>query len=357
LKNGANPNATIEGATPLLNHAVRVANVAITDLLLRYGARPNFVVDGQTPLSIANIGSESPSNSAEYRANLAQIRKLLLDHGADPDYLRRSRISFTRVGWNYELPQWTRDPNGLNRYTLFEMLSGLTRNKLEFADLERVEIERIDPTNANSSTIQVNLTGALESGSCTNDISLQWGDRIVIREREHVLGETWNFPEELRDLLEKCGTRRVQIVVKGATNTVVLKPRAVAYYEAGGASRRVVGLPSAPKAGEQDRTLSTFRLKDVIFSANVLRTSSDLSRVRVTRTEALTKTRNEWTFDLTQTEPIQPSANVSGFQPMRPPIAASIPGGLPPSEASRVTPYEHDLWLRDGDLIEIPEKR
>ena len=74
---------------------------------------------------------------------------------------------------------------------------------------------------------------------------------------------------------------------------------------------------SAPK------TLSGFRLRSVMLQANVLRVSSDLSRVKVRRTDPKTKQVQELLFDL-----------------------ATTPANNDPS----------DLWLQDGDIIEVPER-
>ena len=79
----------------------------------------------------------------------------------------------------------------------------------------------------------------------------------------------------------------------------------------------------------------TFRLKEVVYGANVLRASSDPTRVRVIRREA--NQTNEWVIDLTR-------------------VATSGEWNSPgSSQQSKLWP-QHDLWLRDGDLIEVPEK-
>jgi hypothetical protein len=65
-----------------------------------------------------------------------------------------------------------------------------------------------------------------------------------------------------------------------------------------------------------------FRLKDVLTQANVVRLSSDLTRVKVRRADSKLGPQ-EYIFDL-----------------------------------SEGAPYDNrtDLWLRDGDAIEVPEK-
>jgi hypothetical protein len=65
----------------------------------------------------------------------------------------------------------------------------------------------------------------------------------------------------------------------------------------------------------------TFGLSYVVNNCGFLLTTSDLSRVRVRRTDPVTGQKRKWTFDLTQ--PVDPA---------------------------------NDLWLRDGDEIEVPDK-
>jgi ankyrin repeat protein len=370
LKSGANPNATTEGgAAPLLYPAVVNGNApAAVALLLNYGAQPNFIINGETPLSIAKRVTENGGINQPDRLKFGQIHKLLLEHGADENYLRRSKISFTRIGWQNEITQWTQEPKGLNSYTLFELFTTLDRATLVFADFDHVEIERLAATNSTVNTLTVNFTEAMESGSCSNDVKLRWGDRVVIRERDHSLSAQWDPPDSMQDLLEKCGTRRVQIIVKGITNSVVLKPLVSAFIQPNGQRvPRKVPQNSITQGEQGERTLSVFRLKQVILEAKVLRTSSDLSNVRVRRLDPMTKVPQESKFDLTRTEPYATAGTPGGFAAVMAPRPIPQPGSPPPTyttyggqvvgdTASRVTPVEHDLWLRDGDIIEIPDK-
>src|SRR6185503_20408662 len=81
----------------------------------------------------------------------------------------------------------------------------------------------------------------------------------------------------------------------------------------------------------REQTLTVFRLNQVIYGSGLLRTSSDLTKVHVTRTDSATKKKQEWTIDLTKlrSEEKGPVHNIGQGQ---------------------------DLWLRDGDVIEIPDK-
>jgi hypothetical protein len=72
--------------------------------------------------------------------------------------------------------------------------------------------------------------------------------------------------------------------------------------------------------GEVRLTRVSFMLRSVLDNSKLVRVSSDLSRVKVTRTDPESKKKLEWTIDCTN-------------------------------------PSDSDLWLRDGDVIEVPEKQ
>jgi hypothetical protein len=143
----------------------------------------------------------------------------------------------------------------------------------------------------------------------------------------------------------------VSIVVKQETNTVRLAQNWNLQPEGyGGVFLQTVysgtPFPQPPRLAVQpstpavtrnpDKSLSTFRLKEVVYGANVLRASSDPTRVRVTRRNG--DTVKEWVFDLSRLA----TANEWNSQAVQ-------------SQRRQLPPWE-DLWLRDGDVIEIPEK-
>jgi hypothetical protein len=143
----------------------------------------------------------------------------------------------------------------------------------------------------------------------------------MIPERDHPLNESWSIDPDFRNTLGKCLSRQVQITVKGTTNMIKLLP--VLFGQ----------VFESNKTLTQERTLGTaFRLKAVVYWSNVLRASSDVTRVRVRRMDPLSKQAREWTFDLTR---------------------VMEPHERDPAKIA----FDQDLWLRDGDVIEIPEKR
>ena len=66
--------------------------------------------------------------------------------------------------------------------------------------------------------------------------------------------------------------------------------------------------------------LATFRLRETIQQAGVLRASADVTRVTVKRTDPITKEKLGLRFNLDKSDP------------------------------------QTGLWLRDGDVIEVPVK-
>jgi hypothetical protein len=80
-----------------------------------------------------------------------------------------------------------------------------------------------------------------------------------------------------------------------------------------------VRFPDAVNGDQLKLRLVSFMLCSVLDNSKLVRVSSDLSRVKVTRIDPETKKKQEWTIDCTN-----------------------------PSEA--------DLWLRDGDVIDVPER-
>jgi len=347
LKHGADPNRPDEHGTPLLFSAVFTGQRKVAELLLEHGANPNVLVNGETSLSLVQSSLKGIQDNSENGQELRRLEKLLLDKGANENLVRLSKLTYTRPGWLKEETWMTRGTNDFNRYTLFEFFGTLWSRKfdgeptLPFPDLANVTILRVDPKTSTNTTIQVDLEAVARAGDCSKDIWLEWGDRVVIPELDHPLAETWKGPSpEMRSVLSKCMTRRVQIIVKNTTNFVTLIPP---YLDATPASSptevpRRQERPSQEtekvKSTNSEQTLFTFRLKAVVIWSGLVRASSDTMRVRVSRLDPQMNQPKQWTMDLTRVQlPYDP-----GRDPSR--IAS-----------------EHDLWLRDGDVIEVPEKR
>ena len=123
-----------------------------------------------------------------------------------------------------------------------------------------------------------------------------------------------------RATLQQCLRKEVQIIVKGQTNRLALVTALAEHHYAWPPTAQIL-TPNVPPGVSSEpapaTTLTVQRLNDVVRSANVIRSSSDLTRVKVTRSGG---ERWEKVFDLTNTDKTS------------------------------------DLWLRDGDVIEVPEK-
>lgn len=107
--------------------------------------------------------------------------------------------------------------------------------------------------------------------------------------------------------MAKCLSREVQVVISGQATKLVLGPTLILF-----------GGTQPPIA--QITTKAPLWLKPALRLSNLLLASSDLSRVKVTRTDKATGRKREWVLDCSDPKPAPA------------------------------------FWLRDGDIIEVPEK-
>ncbi len=209
------------------------------------------------------------------------------------------------------------------------------QNPFSFPDFTRVKVNRLTPKEGETKEITVNLEVAFNSGDSAKDLWLEWGDVVELPEQDHPLNEYWSgLPQQVVETLEKCLRRKVEILVKGQTNAIMLtSPHLSNNPSRAVPTRSVRGMPVPGSISnppgivaivgqdlESQKEISYFRLYDVVLNANVLRASSDVTRVKVRRSDPETKQQRELVFNLEKSDP------------------------------------RNDLWLRDGDVIEIPEK-
>jgi ankyrin repeat protein len=327
-----------DGRTPL-HVAVGRRYEEVASLLLENGADPN-VLDNQgvAPLDIVNpvqlAGSPGlapprlvlPGQSSP--ASDPRMNALLRQHGASDDLPRMDSIMLRR-GVSPAVKVFSRSDDNTNRFSLLELIgvhygfitadnsssttpsgyysgtSHVLRGALAFPDLGKIEIRRPKPDGKGWTSVPAPMQAILESGDCSRDPWLQWGDQVEIPEADHSIDQSWpGFSESVRASIEKCLARNIQVTVKGETTTVPL----------------TAPLPQGQWRGEQYRPPSDFFITPMLLRSGLLRTSSDLTRVKVTRHNSATGENWERMFD-----------------------------------CSGAVPYPA-LWLRDGDKIEVPDK-
>ncbi|MDA1276228.1 MAG: ankyrin repeat domain-containing protein [Verrucomicrobia bacterium] len=392
LTAGADSNATLPDGRTLLHLAILMRDKVLAEALLAHGADV-FAVDGNGKTALDYTKPESPSSSAGVtsvpsrvvRSSIpgpasptpaappSDLADLLRQAGAVDDPQRTNQIRIGR-GDNY-FPVFYKGTNDVNFYSLIELIgsyfdwfqaaqtpgggkAGLRAlEPLQFPDFANVVIKRF--TSGKETEIRVNLETAIQQADCSGDVPLEWGDIVEVPEKEHKLDEPWNGlgPDTL-SALQKCLSRSVQISVKGqwtmlSLNLFAKPPPYPSGYDSGldlsseeqvllselrrltnpqngtesraslPASRSISGRqnPNAEAGWQTEpKTIESFRLKEVLLQSNLLLSSSDLSRVKVTRTDPITKERMEMVLNLETVDP------------------------------------KTDLWLRDGDAIEVPEK-
>ena len=191
--------------------------------------------------------------------------------------------------------------NGYSLDTFFNNFPGLP-----FPDLAHVRIRRPTPDLKSWQERVVDLLPVFESGDCSKDVPLEWGDVVELPEADHPLNEKWRgFSNTELANLKKCLTRQVQIVINGQATNIILAPEFY-HLEPGWMPTIVAHTP--------------FWLKPALLQSKLVLTSSDLRHVKLTRHDPVSGSQREWIVDCSEASPAP------------------------------------DLWLRDGDKIEVPEK-
>ena len=323
LTHGAPVNAADETGATALHYAANSGRLDLVELLLAHGADARILNNrGFSALDFAL--------DRNYKSVAARLRQ----HGA----LSSAEIFTIRVtrGVSSPLEIFRRDRGGLDHHTLFELLaelysgnqdpkggmSGLfkhpeVRNDFRFPDFDRIEITRLTPTGTKEK-LKATVAHALRAGDCAGDIPLEWGDIVEIPEQDHRLDFQWQqLPDDVVHTLIGCLGRPVRLLVKDQDLTIslypVLRDQSLHF---GGQVAPATGSP--PSAAAPAESLG-FYLNRLVRTSNLLRASSDLTRVRVKRVGAEGKPATEVVFNLETSE-------------------------------------NNDLWLRAGDVIEVPEK-
>jgi cytohesin len=315
LKHGANPNVCdLHGNTPLHYAVWGSLDRNKIALLLDHQADPNVRNDdGKTPLDIIKARlAEFPASGN--RASLSEIASLLRQHGALDNLPHWDRIEVSRSAANYSATVFRKGTNDWNRFTLLETLlnvypeqfpgsgfrpgfgtSAYWATYLSLPDLTRLTIIRHQPNTTNETRIKVDLLNSTNGIDCFRDVPLEFGDVVEVPEREHALGDRpVGLTDSQRDSIVHCLKGSVRLVVHGSKAKLPVNP-----YPDGSLIGSVLNRPEAQ---------------------NILLSSSNLSRVKVTRPDPATGKKHEWILDC---------SNLNNAP---------------------------DLWLRDGDVIEVPDK-
>jgi len=261
-----------------------------------------------------NYGIVSP----EQKAQVEKLIALLRQHGA-LDYLPDwNRIIVRRPSANYSAAVFQKGTNDWNHFTLLELLywaqDHVPHDGLNFPDLSRIVVMRPSAHGAESKRIAVNLLNATNVLDAARDLPLEFGDVVEIPEREHSLAESPVFLSSGQDVAI-LNHFRDATGMAGEAKLVV----------AGGKS---VQLPLQPFFS----TMAAVLRQDNARAA--LSSKSDLSRIKIIRRDATTGKKTEWILDCSKLFGENNSINWNMVN------WSNDPG----------------IWLRNGDVIEVPEK-
>jgi cytohesin len=336
LKHSANLNAQDnEGRTPLF-YAVLAAKEDTLTALLDAGADPNVrTTKEQSPLDSArNMAGQRGGNISRIEVG-ARMVTLLKGHGARTDLPRFDRISVQRPSASYTAEVFSRT-NDWNRFTLLELvatyygllapqvqtrgvwqserrfLSEIWRSDLPFPDLGSLTIHRPASDGKGWTNIAIDLSKILASADCSRDVWLEWGDVVEVPEADHRIAEQWFGPgDELVTNLVKCISREITVRIKGTNSVLRLEPEYKPADSFGG--------PMSPGPRRINVMRPCFMVRSVLDQERLIRFSSDLARIKVTRSGSGPSGTREWVLDCNSDNP--------------------------PA-----------LWLRDGDIVEVPDK-
>jgi hypothetical protein len=241
------------------------------------------------------------------------------------DLPHMDRIEVTRSGHGSTV--FTKGTNDWNQFTVLEALAvdyellsanpegdgaqaakeAWAKRNLAFPDFTSLRIRRPEADLKTWHERKVDLSAVLSSGDCSKDVPLNWGEVIEVPEADHPLNERWQgFADNELAHLTNCLTRQIEVVIKGRATKLQVGPK--------------VRFPGVAELAPNITLNAPLWLKPALRESNLLLASSDLSRIKVTRRDPASGQKREWVFDCSDGKPAPP------------------------------------FWLRDGDVIEVPEK-
>lgn len=311
LKHGLDPNERDSTGETALHLAAQSLDPKVYKLLLDYHADPNAQDhSGNTPLF-----SYAGAIGGRHITDQLGIGDLLRRHGALDNPPRWNVIEVNRLSGKGDRTVFQKGTNDWNHFTLLETILhyyvGAVQNgprlrfiphysfpndAMAFPDLTKVTIVRPSHNSTNETRITVNLLDGTNGIDCQKDVPLEFADMVEIPEREHSLGDpVVKLTDSQVDTIADFLKGHAQLVVRDQKAELPLSP-----FGDDEALIRVLQQPEAQK---------------------MILSSSDLSRVKVVRHDPKTGEIHEWVLDYNH----------------------------PP-------PWNLEFLLRDGDVIEIPEK-
>jgi hypothetical protein len=319
--------------TPLHWAALKLADTNIFLALLDYQADPNVRnSNGATPLDLLKTSTKRPLAT--------QLADLLRQHGALDQLPDWNHIIVSRPAAGFSAKVFEKGTNDWNRFTLLEMLvefykppqpsspeaqvilmeSGASapQDALSFPDLAHVTIVRPQPGSTNETRLQVNLLNSTNGIDCSRDVPLEFGDVVEIPEYNHSLdSQHIGLTDAQYATMKNDLVGQAELLAQGQKVELPFH-----FYDDGSLIGQVLGQTEAQR---------------------VLESTSDLSRVKVTRHDPQTGLAQSWILDCSNLG-AAPDLRVHFFgQPAR----------RPGNQAPAATP---DLRLRDGDVLEVPQK-
>jgi hypothetical protein len=322
-----------DGQTPLDLAKTKVAQAGMPAVPMM--PPPPGGVPGRPP------GYQQRADQEPQPASAPSLADLLRQHGALENLPRLDVIQVSRASANVSTVVFQKGTNDWNQFSLLEAIAGQyglisnqrsgdfqvrsegiaaywSRHALRFPDLKNVVIHRPAADGRSWASIPVNVADILGSGDCSRDVILRWGDVVEIPEADHPVAEQWKgLTDPDRAALIKCVSRTITVSINATNTPLNLAPKYVVHPENFGpmSDPEVMALPY----GQARLTTASFMLRSVLDQSKLIRFSSDLTRVKVTRRDAATGQTRDWVLDCS--------------------------GSNAP-----------DFWLRDGDVIEVPEK-
>ncbi len=346
LDHGAKPDTVVSFTEPrsglrAINWVLDVGSRPKLELLLKHGADPNARNgQGLTPLEWLQRATglpqvavaPGPRASGSARASAEELAEVLRKAGARDDVPDPNSIRIRRDSTRSVLAVIRRDAADLNRLTALEAVAtfygwldpvatvqdvrrmatrkglvptrpnvGISGPGFEWPAWDQVTIQRPKEVGTGWDLVPLNLSNLVTGANCGDSPVLHWGDVIQIPETVHALGVSDPYKgKALWPAVTNClFSARFTMVVAGRTSVLG------AGFEKLGNGMNVVSRPSG--------------LCDWLVKSG-LPTNADVSRVRVRRRAFLDQPAWDRIFDLSKDQPEQA-----------------------------------DLFLRDGDVIEVPE--